>query len=75
MDDLQDDAHQFVDLIKWEDEMESKQKRTEDLLQDSSQACGDKLPLMQLGFELGQIDSTDTDYRTRYCCITAVFQQ
>ena len=29
----------------------------------------------QLGFELGEIESIDADYRTRYSRITAVFRQ
>ena len=68
MDDLQDVEHRFVDLIKWEDENRDKRE----LRIYSKIVHKWRQIATQLGFELGEIESIDADYRTSYCRITVV---
>ena len=65
---LTDVEHHFVDLIKWEDESETKR----DLRIYSKIAHKWKQIATRLGFELGEIESVDADYRTSYHRITTV---
>ena len=65
---LTDVEHRFVDLIKWVDENGVKRE----LRIYSKIAHKWRHIATRLGFELGEIESIDADYRTSYCCITIV---
>ena len=65
---LTDVEHRFVDLIKWEDENGVERE----LRIYSKIAHKWRQIATRLGFELGEIESIDADYRTSYSRITAV---
>ena len=67
-DDLQDVEHRFLDLIKWEDENGVKRE----LRIYSKIGHKWRQVATQLGFEPGEIELIDADYRTGYICITIV---
>ena len=70
-DNLQDVKHHFIDLMKWEDE----NGRKRELWIYSKVAHKWRQIATRLGLELGEIESINNDYRTRYSRITAVFEQ